>query len=330
MADSKLVDCSFANPNSMPMGAVCSSTLMKDHGVTASYIQSRGSAVHVEDRLLHWRNNSQQLFILLDGASAPYSDQLPPQYFSFNGKAKLSGGQLIGESIHKSLEKLVEIHGGLGELLAHLNENLREDLEDQNLGNLLQGELPVAVGGAVMFSQCTEGHSIEICSWGDSFIGVELTDGEILVTPNYRAKQEAAILKRIAELRGDLQKSRSTQASFWNDFAPELVELRNSEYNKETWVLNGNPLFGDNISNQTMAFLPGTVRRVVMVTDGAMDFEQTTTPEGLKNFFREILQSSTDVSPLEGLRQRLISKSGALPLHTGKQEASAWLIQLTQ
>lgn len=188
-------------------------------------IYSPGTTRNLEDG--HFINSP--FFGVVDGYSAPYSDERPPVLFG-----GLTGGQMVKSvildafnsgSADLSLERVAfEANGQIGRQQGYIAQ-------------IPLNQADRLAGASFLFAKIKE-ENVEILQGGDCYGLWVKESGKIGITQNKFYPYELELRNKIVQLMQDCQQDRQ---EMWKRFCPFLSQMRKENINTKYVILNGQP-----------------------------------------------------------------------------------------
>lgn len=237
------------------------------------YLHIQGSAEVSEDGVIFSNPN---FLGVVDGLSSAY----PPKKYQklFHG---MTGGQFVANFIVCEFNKIYV--GGLADSLEKANVSLAFVLSDKDYNLEDSGLLPGACFAIIHLRK----KEIDIIQGGDCLAVWEKKDGEKSGTKNQVFDYEKDIKEEIIKL---MEKHARDRIKARQDFISFLAERRRKNFNKEFAIFNGQQSFKEHWQRITLK--KEEIKRMILFTDGFVDYSWTEDPDDLAKRLTEYYKTS--------------------------------------
>lgn len=223
--------------------------------VKAATIFDPGTASPLEDKT----TVAAPFYAVFDGVSGAYHPS--HGWRDFDGR---SGGQVVVD-IADEVIRAASAAASAQDVLKEINVRVHAFVESQALTE--PKDIP---GTAFAMAKVTDS-GVEVVQCGDAFAVWELQDGSVGATPNQNYANEERLLGMVrtiaAKYQGDKQ-------ALWHEYLPVLAEAKkNTNRPGGHVVLNGDKACEALWFKKT--FAAGTIKTLLLITDGATTFEET-------------------------------------------------------
>lgn len=228
--------------------------------------------------------------LVLDGVSAPFSNDTPAQLFGGIPGKGLSGGEMVARIVETSLftTSLVQPNASLKAALLAANQAIGRFQAEAGLDPQDSGSL----AGATFAGIKVEEELIEVISGGDVFVLVEHHNGTVALSKNQVQGHDRAMNETINSFKAEVATELGTTpeeaqhdkplwgkiiGEMWNRFRIPLVEARREDVNNPHGPRGGYALLNGQSRVEhiwaTQILTRSTVKSILLFSDGLVPWE---------------------------------------------------------